>query len=184
MDLAIDAMNPNILYAATRDGVYLSTNGAMNWVAINDGLPAFGRDVTFSHDRVLEIDAVGRSIYAAIRIGKDARSPRTIYKAIVKPDIPSNFKYAFGTGSDTWISNLESNSNISSVSYDKKINALEIGVSGPIGTDGYVKLELPRLVIGTEPVTGGSIESYECDPVECVVRYRHASELTIRLDLN
>ena len=133
-DLAIDALSPNIVYAATREGVYMSNDGAMNWVAINDGLPKFGRDVTFSHDRVLEIDAVGRAIYAAVRMGEDARDHRTIYRAVVKPDIATTFKYELESGSGISVVNLESTSNIWLVRYDEKGNELQIGVAGPAGT--------------------------------------------------
>ena len=186
-DLAIDPASPNIVYAATRDGVYMTNDGAMNWVAINDGLPEFGRDVTFSHDRVLEIDARGRSIYAAVRMGKDARSPRTIFRAIVKPNIASNFEYEFGIGPDTWSVNLESTSNVWSVIYDEEVSSLEIEVAGPIGTDGFVEFELPKLMTGIKPVSVqiiGSTGFSECDLVGCAVRYRHSSELKIRLEPN
>ena len=183
-DLAIDALSPNIVYAATREGVYMSNDGAMNWVAINDGLPKFGRDVTFSHDRVLEIDAVGRAIYAAVRMGEDARDHRTIYRAVVKPDIATTFKYELESGSGISVVNLESTSNIWLVRYDEKGNELQIGVAGPAGTDGYVKFELPRSLLGSEQVSvdaGQNIKSSGCESDACIVHYRHTDTLTITL---
>jgi photosystem II stability/assembly factor-like uncharacterized protein len=184
IDLALDALSPNILYAATREGVYMSNDGAMNWVAINDGLPAFGRDVAFSHDRILEIDAVGRTIYAVIRMGRDARAHRTIYRAVVKPDIASTFKYELKSGSDTSVVTLESTSNIWSVRYDQEVNKLEIGVAGPVGTDGYVRFGIPRSLLGMKPVsidTVGNIGSSECESGECIVHYRHTNAFVITL---
>ena len=186
-DLAIDPLSPNILYAATREGVYMSSDGAMNWVAINDGLPAFGRDVTFSHDRVLEIDAVGRTIYAAVKMGSEARAHRTIYRAVVKPDIASRFKYELKSGSDISVVNLESTSNIWSVRYDQKVNQLEIRVAGPLGADGYVRIDVPQSLLGIKPVsinTGENIKSSECENGECIVHYRHTNALVITLELN
>ena len=165
----------------------MSNDGAMNWVSINNGLPTFGRDVTFSHDRVLEIDAVGRAIYAAVRMGKDARAHRTIYRAVVKPDIATTFQYELQSESDTSVVNLESTSNIWSVIYDGKDSKLEIGVAGPAGTDGYVKFELPRSLLGTKPVNTDAdenIKSSGCESGVCIVHYRHTNMLTITLKLS
>ena len=183
-DLAIDPLSPNIVYAATREGVYMSNDGATNWVPINNGLPRFGREVTFSHDRVLEIDAVGRAIYAAVRMGKDARAHRTIYRAVVKPDVASTFEYELKSGSDTFVVNLESTSNIWSVIYDEEDSKLEIGVAGPAGTDGYVKFELPKSLLGAKPVSidaGENIKTSGCEGGACIVHYRHTNPLTITL---
>lgn len=186
-DLAIDPLSPNIVYAATREGVYMSNDGAINWVSINNGLPPFGQEVTFSHDRVLEIDAVGRAIYAAVRMGKDPRAHRTIYRAVVKPDIATTFQYELESGSDTSVINLESTSNIWSVIYDGEDSKLEIRVAGPAGTDGYVKFELPRSLLGTKPVSidaGENIKSSGCESGVCIVHYRHTNMLTITLKLS
>ena len=117
-------------------------------------------------------------------MGEDARDHRTIYRAVVKPDIATTFKYELESGSDTSVVNLESTSNIWSVIYDEEDSKLEIGVAGPAGTDGYVKFELPRSLLGTKQVSidaGENIKTSGCEGGACIDHYRPTDTLTITL---
>ena len=61
--LAIDRINPSIIYAGTKGGVFKSTDGGGNWSAINSGL-------TNTHVGALAIDPqTPASLYAGTKEG-------------------------------------------------------------------------------------------------------------------
>ena len=68
-----------------------------------------------------------------------------------------------------------------------EVNQLEIRVAGPLGADGYVRIDVPQSLLGIKPVsinTGENIKSSECENGECIVHYRHTNALVITLELN
>lgn len=63
---AIDRQNSNILYAGTDIGVYVSTNGGVEWLPLGEGLPrvaVFDMAVTNSTPRKLRIATHGRGMW-------------------------------------------------------------------------------------------------------------------------
>ena len=57
-------------------------------------------------------------------------------------------------------------------------------MTGPVGTDGYVRFEIPRSLLGMEPVSinaEGNLGSSECEIGECIVHHRHTNGFVITL---
>jgi photosystem II stability/assembly factor-like uncharacterized protein len=73
--LAIDPQNPKIVYAATRGGLFKSTDGAASWKLSNSGLPT--PTVGFA-----------ASAYAVVSLAIDPQTPSTIYAGVRGASLP------------------------------------------------------------------------------------------------
>jgi photosystem II stability/assembly factor-like uncharacterized protein len=151
-DLALDPLNPLQVYAATKKGVYRTKDGGGHWYPVNFGLPLWGGN-PFWHDRVLEIDATGRVLYATLTTtesGMGLRADTKIYRAIIEPLLP--LSYEFGVNGE--LLQLESNSHVYDMVYDQNTRALRFTVAGPSGLNGETTVTIPgSLVTGPFTVT-------------------------------
>ncbi len=142
-DLAIDPVNPLVLYAAGYLGVYRTTNGGDDWYLVNLDLPAKPRGVgyggAFNHDRVLEIDVTGRLVYAIIANEADDRiAGDPLYQAVLGP--LRSMGYTYQVLSE--VVEIESTSNISGLVLDTIDDELRVVAAGPRGTVGTTSLNV------------------------------------------
>ena len=141
-DLAIDPLNPLILYAAGYMGVYKSKNGGDSWYLVNRDLPIYGSraESAFDHDRVLEIDASGKIIYAVVGTREQDRlDTMVLYRAIL--GTPEPFLYKFMIDGEPV--NIHSTSHLSNLIVNKETQELAVTASGPVGTTGNFLITLP-----------------------------------------
>jgi photosystem II stability/assembly factor-like uncharacterized protein len=141
-DLAIDPLNPLVLYAAGYMGVYKTNNGGDDWYLVNLGLPVYGSQAesAFDHDRVLEVDASGQVIYAVVGYRERDRLDTMVpYRAIL--GTPDPFMYTFVVGGETVT--VESTSHLSDLVVDLERGELRLTASGPIGTVGRLSVMIP-----------------------------------------
>lgn len=94
-ELTVDPQNPNIVYAATTEGVYKSTNGGDSWVPKLDGLGTFGGlEVTNlvidpTNSQTLYISTWGDGVYRSTNGGDSwvlQPSPITVQRAYQPAD--------------------------------------------------------------------------------------------------
>ena len=145
-DLAIDPVNPLILYAATYNGVFRTKNGGEIWYPVNLDLPIIGsgRVGGFDHDRVLEVDATGKVVYAIIRAtDKDRFAGRLLYRAVL--GTPDPVIYEFEVNGETI--NVQSTSHISNLFVDLVDREIRFTVAGPVGTVSRTTVTVPKKVL-------------------------------------
>ena len=145
-DLAIDPVNPLVLYAAGYLGVYRTTNGGDDWYLVNLDLPVMqqGRNGAFDHDRVLEVDVTGRVVYAIVdAVADDRIAGRPLYQAVLGP--LQSMGYTYQVLSE--VVEIESTSNISSLVFDTIDDELRFVAAGPRGTVGTTSLGVPSSLL-------------------------------------
>jgi len=145
-DLAVNPLNPLVLYAAGYMGVYKSKNGGDSWYLVNRDLPIYAsRDESvFDHDRVLEIDASGKVIYAVVGAReKDRIDTMVLYRAILGTPEPFLYKFLI----DGELVNIHSTSHLSGLIFNKETQGLGITASGPVGTTGNFSIVLPEVLV-------------------------------------
>ena len=145
-DLAIDPLNPLVLYAAGYMGVYKTKNGGDSWYLVNRDLPIYGSraESAFDHDRVLEIDASGKVIYAVVGTREQDRlDTMVLYRAIL--GTPEPFSYEFLI--DGELVNIESTSHLSNMIMNKETKELGVTASGPVGTTGNFSIVLTESLL-------------------------------------
>ena len=134
-DLALNPLNPMVLYAAGYMGVYKSKNGGDSWYLVNRYLPIYSSraESAFDHDRVLEIDASGKVIYAVVGTREQDRlDTMVLYRAIL--GTPEPFLYKFSIEGE--IVSIHSTSHLSNLIFNKETQKLGVTASGPVGTTG------------------------------------------------
>jgi hypothetical protein len=145
-DLALDPINTLQLYASTDLGVYKTKNGAEHWYPVNLGLPAIapafveGDPGSSRFDRVLEVDATGRVLYAAINTNTGSGGRLELYRAVMEPLIVLG--YEFELDSKTLL--IESTSHVYEVLWDKNVMELQFTTAGPVGTTGRTTIAVPN----------------------------------------
>jgi hypothetical protein len=160
-DLAIDPLNPLVLYAAGYMGVYKTNNGGDDWYLVNLGLPVYGSQAesAFDHDRVLEVDASGQVIYAVVGYRERDRLDTMVpYRAIL--GTPDPFMYTFVVGGETVT--VESTSHLSDLVVDLERGELRLTASGPIGTVGRLSVMIPSGLLpglSSVAVDGASVKT-------------------------
>ena len=145
-DLAVNPVNPLVLYAAGYMGVYKSKNAGDSWYLVNKDLPSYSsrEESVFDHDRVLEIDASGKVIYAIVGTREQDRlDTMVLYRAIL--GTPEPFLYEFLI--DGELVNIHSTSHLSGLIFNKETQGLGITASGPVGTTGNFSIVLPEVLL-------------------------------------
>ena len=145
-DLAIDPVNPLVLYAAGYLGVYRTTNGGDDWYLVNLDLPVMqqGENGAFDHDRILEIDSTGRVVYAIVDVVvDDGIAGRPLYQAVLGP--LRSMGYTYQVFSE--VVEIESTSNISGLVLDTIDDELRFVAAGPRGTVGTTSLGVPSSLL-------------------------------------
>ena len=145
-DLAIDPVNPLVLYAAGYLGVYRTTNGGDDWYLVNLDLPVMqqGENGAFDHDRILEIDSTGRVVYAIVDVVvDDGIAGRPLYQAVLGP--LRSMGYTYQVFSE--VVEIESTSNISGLVLDTIDDELRFVAAGPRGTVGTTSLNVPSSLL-------------------------------------
>ena len=145
-DLAVNPINPLVVYAAGYMGVYKSKNGGDSWYLVNKDLPSYSsrEESVFDHDRVLEIDASGKVIYAIVGTREQDRlDTMVMYRAIL--GTPEPFLYEFLI--DGELVNIYSTSHLSGLIFNKETKELGITASGPVGTTGNFSIVLPEVLL-------------------------------------
>ncbi|MCL0102060.1 hypothetical protein M1O29_03150 [Dehalococcoidia bacterium] len=181
-DLALDPINPLQLYAATKQGVYKTKDGGSHWYPVNLGLPV-GEGNPFWHDRVLEIDATGRVLYAALAQEENGRRGDTqIYRAILGPLLSVGYEFEVN-GS---LISIDSNSYVYDMVFEEKIQELRFSVAGPNGMGAEMELTMSdSLIAGQLTVSvDGKVIPFSMDGQKIVFVYSHAgrSDVVIRGD--
>jgi hypothetical protein len=74
----VDPSHPAIVHAATRDALFTSTDGGLNWQSVNEDLTF--RDFRSSFVEQRELDAL---VEAGLRLAIDPLTPTTLYSASV-----------------------------------------------------------------------------------------------------
>ena len=152
-DLAIDPVNPLVLYAAGYLGVYKTNNGGGDWYPVNLGLPIDNppAESVFDHDRTLEVDASGRVVYAVVGHRERERLDKMVpYRAVL--GTPGSFGYTFGVGEATITA--ESTSHLSELVADLGLGELRFTAAGPTGTVASTTVTIPiSLLAGPFVVT-------------------------------
>lgn len=129
-DLFIDPENASNLYAANDIGVYLSTNGGLNWEYASEEIPfvpVFDFDYRDLADgKYLRAGTYGRSIYEAnlLYVGKEENKPQDQFTAINVQNYPNPFN-----GSTTIDYELAEKSDITIMVYDqmgKKVDEMKV----------------------------------------------------------
>lgn len=144
-DLALNPLNPMVLYAAGYMGVYKSKNGGDSWYLVNRYLPIYSSraESAFDHDRVLEIDASGKVIYAVVGTREQDRlDTMVLYRAIL--GTPEPFLYKFSIEGE--IVSIHSTSHLSNLIFNKETQKLGVTASGPVGTTGNFSI-LPAEIL-------------------------------------
>jgi len=180
-DLALDPTNPLVLYAATARGVYKTKDGGDHWYAANLGLPLRSDGSIFFHDRVLEIDATGRVLYASIPIEQE-RNPhpgqqeRLLYRAVLEPLQPVTYEFALNVGGIQENLKVESTSNVYDMSFDWDLKELRFTAAGPAGSIGETSVTSPSsLLAGPYKVAvGGQIVASSTKATTVTFEYAHA----------
>ena len=145
-DLALDPINTLQIYASTDLGVYKTKNGAEHWYPVTLGLsaiaPAFieGDPGSSRFDRVLEVDATGRVLYAAVNTNTGWGGRLDLYRAVMQPLIVLG--YEFELDSETML--VESTSHVYEVLWDKNVMELQFTTAGPAGTIGRTTVAVPN----------------------------------------
>jgi len=145
-DLALDPINTLQLYAITDRGVYKTKNGGEHWYPVNLGLPAIapafidGDPGSSRFDRVLEVDATGRVLYAAVNTSTGSGGRLELYRAVMEPLIILG--YEFELDSETLL--VESTSHVYEVLWDKNVLELQFTTAGPAGTTGRTTVTVPN----------------------------------------
>jgi len=145
-DLAVNPVNPLVLYAAGYKGVYKSKNGGDSWYLVNKDLPSYSsrEESVFDHDRVLEIDASGKVIYAVVGTREQDRlDTMLLYRAILGTPEPFSYKFLI----DGELVNIHSTSHLSGLILNKETQELGITASGPVGTSGNFSIVLPEVLL-------------------------------------
>ena len=145
-DLAIDPVNPLVLYAAGYLGVYKTNNGGGDWYLVNLGLPIDNRpaESVFDHDRTLEVDASGRVVYAVVGHRERERLDKMVpYRAVL--GTPGSFGYTFGVGEATITA--ESTSHLSELVVDLGLGELRFTAAGPVGTVASTTVTIPMSLL-------------------------------------
>jgi len=145
-DLAIDPVNPLVLYAAGYLGVYKTNNGGGDWYLVNLGLPIDNRpaESVFDHDRTLEVDASGRVVYAVVGHRERERLDKMVpYRAVL--GTPGSFGYTFGVGEATITA--ESTSHLSELVADLGLGELRFTAAGPVGTVASTTVTIPMSLL-------------------------------------
>ena len=137
-DLALDPINTLQLYAATQLGVYRTKNGGENWYPINFGLPSVTQ--AFIDDRVLEVDATGSVLYAAVNMSTGSSGRIGLYRAFIEPII--DVDYEFDIDNETLL--IESTSHINEVLWDQNVLELQLTIAGPEGTAARTTVAVPN----------------------------------------
>ena len=148
-DLALNPLNPMVLYAAGYMGVYKSKNGGDSWYLVNRYLPIYSSraESAFDHDRVLEIDASGKVIYAIVGTREQDRlDTMVLYRAIL--GTPEPFLYKFSIEGE--IVSIHSTSHLSNLIFNKETQKLGVTASGPVGTTGNFSI-LPAEILLSGP---------------------------------
>ena len=182
-DLAIDPLNPRVLYAAGYMGVYKTNNGGDNWYLVNFNLPIYGSrsESAFDHDRVLEVDASGQVVYAVVgHRDRDRLDTMVLYRAIL--GTPRSFGYTFQV--DNEIVTAESTSHLSDLLVDVGREELRLTASGPVGTEGNLSIMVPKELLSSPTlveVDGLSvIAETEDQTVSFSFTHRGESQVVIR----
>ena len=145
-DLALNPLNPMVLYAAGYMGVYKSKNGGDSWYLVNRDLPIYSSraESAFDHDRVIEIDASGKVIYAVVGTREQDRlDTMLLYRAIL--GTPEPFLYKFSIEGE--FVSINSTSHLSNLIVNKETQVLGITASGPVGTTGNFSIALPEVLL-------------------------------------
>ncbi len=145
-DLALNPLNPIVLYAAGYMGVYKSKNGGDSWYLVNRDLPIYSSraESAFDHDRVIEIDASGKVIYAVVGTREQDRlDTMLLYRAIL--GTPEPFLYEFSIEGETV--SINSTSHLSNLIVNKETQVLGVTASGPVGTTGNFSIVLPEVLL-------------------------------------
>ena len=145
-DLALNPLNPMVLYAAGYMGVYKSKNGGDSWYLVNRDLPIYSSraESAFDHDRVIEIDASGKVIYAVVGTREQDRlDTMLLYRAIL--GTPEPFLYEFSIEGETV--SINSTSHLSNLIVNKETQVLGVTASGPVGTTGNFSIVLPEVLL-------------------------------------
>jgi hypothetical protein len=145
-DLALDPINTLQIYASTDLGVYRTKNGGENWYPVNLGLPAIapafveGDPGSSRFDRVLEVDATGRVLYAAVNTDTGRGGRLDLYRAVMHPLIVLG--YEFELDSETML--VESTSHVYEVLWDQNVLELQLTIAGPEGTAARTTVAVPN----------------------------------------
>jgi photosystem II stability/assembly factor-like uncharacterized protein len=145
-DLALNPLNPMVLYAAGYMGVYKSKNGGDSWYLVNRDLPIYSSraESAFDHDRVIEIDASGKVIYAVVGTREQDRlDTMLLYRAIL--GTPEPFLYKFSIEGE--FVSINSTSHLSNLIVNKETQVLGVTASGPVGTTGNFSIALPEVLL-------------------------------------
>jgi len=180
-DLALDPTNPLVLYAATAAGVYKTKDGGDNWYAVNFGLPLRSDGSIFFHDRVLEVDATGRVLYAIIPTVQEGnpmpgQQERFLYRAVLEPLHPVTFEFSFQVSGKEETMLVESTSNVYDMIFDWDLKELRFTAAGPAGTIGETSVTSPSsLLAGPYKVAvGGQIVASSTKATTVTFEYAHA----------
>jgi photosystem II stability/assembly factor-like uncharacterized protein len=182
-DLAIDPLNPLVLYAASDRGLYRTKNGGAGWYPVGEDLsyaqtPGMS---PFSHDRVVEVDASGKVIYVlAGNRHANQGAPVFLYRAVL--GTPEPLEYTFAVGAKTVT--ILSTSHLSGLVVDLDDAEIRLVAAGPVGTEGLTTLTIPEgLLAGLSRVTvDGSPVEVEVDGRTITFAFDHdgRSDVVVR----
>ena len=113
---------------------------------MNKDLPSYSsrEESVFDHDRVLEIDASGKVIYAVVGTREQDRlDTMLLYRAILGTPEPFSYKFLI----DGELVNIHSTSHLSGLILNKETQELGITASGPVGTSGNFSIVLPEVLL-------------------------------------
>lgn len=188
-DLALDPTNPLVLYAATAAGVYKTKDGGNNWYAVNFGLPLRSDGSIFFHDRVLEVDATGRVLYASIPTKQEGnphpgQQERRLYRAVLEPLAPVTFEFSFQVSGTEETVLVESTSNVYDMVFDWDANELRFIAAGPAGTVGRTSTAIPSsLFAGPYTVTvDGQAVPHTTNGTRVTFEYSHAGRSAVVIE--
>ena len=98
----------------------------------------------FDHDRVIEIDASGKVIYAVVGTREQDRlDTMLLYRAIL--GTPEPFLYKSSIDGETL--SIQSTSHLSNLIVNKETQVLGVTASGPVGTTGNFSIVLPEVLL-------------------------------------
>ena len=180
VDLAIDPVNPNVLYATGFRGVYRTKDGGENWYVANGVLPieSWRGHGAFGHDRNIEVDATGRVVYVLLGTRKpDTYDPVRMYRAVLGTPAARTWTFAAGGRSVT----VETTSHLSGLVVDLERDRIRFVAAGPAGTEARTTVTIPsEFVDGPAGVTVDGISvPATIDGQSITFSYPHDGEGTV-----
>ncbi len=180
VDLAIDPVNPNVLYATGFKGVYRTKDGGENWYVANGDLPveSWRGHGAFGHDRNIEVDATGQVVYVLLGTRKpDNYDPVRMYRAVL--GTPEARTWTFAAGGRTIT--VETTSHLSGLVVDLERDRVRFVAAGPGGTEARTTVTIPsEFVDGPAGVTVDGISvPATIDGQTITFAYPHDGEGTV-----